>query len=374
MVITDQGRRERSRRIIPAALVALFIVLALVLAGGLAPSSQAAGLSHEGQPAPIVPVAPLAAISMPTEGVFENCPLSARLWRTCLLRLWVMRFEGFQVVVLPADSGSPAYLYWYAFFAKSIGMRVMWNISDPGWWEHGSVAPDYRTFALWCGCEKNSALVAFMVHFFSRLPGTYGYYAADDSVLEPGDRAGVAGYVAAIKAVDPVHPVVLASSQESQTAEYEGIGDMNAAELYPVTTRSLTPALEFASAWDAVGQTAAEDQRIAESDGKPSAFILQAFTFGDALTDGEGVGVCTSRDTPRQCSELLQYPTAAAQLELRNQVLLNAHPRLILWYSFEGTVGQPGASPSVSNPGKATAVSRLDGLSAAVKAPTPSGL
>jgi hypothetical protein len=141
--------------------------------------------------------------------------------------------------------------------------------------------------------------------------------------------------------------------------------------IYPVTTSSLLPVAGNQSMWDAVGQTAADAQRSADRAGKPSAFILQAFTFGDNLDDGEVIGVCTPAMTQLGCYDQLQYPAPAAQLQLRNEVIANAHPKLILWWSFQGTYGQASNDTYSIYPTGATAAARWAGLSAAIRAPLP---
>jgi hypothetical protein len=121
-----------------------------------------------------------------------------------------------------------------------------------------------------------------------------------------------------------------------------------------------------------VARSANSGQQIADQAGKQSAFILQAFTWGDNLPDGETAGVCSRTDTAQQCYDKLMYPTAADQLELRNDVLLNAHPKLILWWSFQGTYGQAENDTYSIYPTGAVAAQRWQGLAAAIQAPAPS--
>src|SRR6201999_4144105 len=61
---------------------------------------------------------------------------------------------------------------------------------------------------------------------------------------------------------------------------------------------------------------------------------LQAFSFGDNLIDGQDVGVCTASMSESTCASKLHYPSAATQLQLRNEVLEHSHPKLIIWYTF----------------------------------------
>jgi len=63
---------------------------------------------------------------------------------------------------------------------------------------------------------------------------------------------------------------------------------------------------------------------------------------GENLGDGEAIGGCTTQDTPLPCYAKLRYPSSAEQLQLRNEVLTHAHPKLILWWSFPLIYGQAG--------------------------------
>ena len=313
-----------------------------------------------------------AATTMPAEGIFEGCQLNTQM-QTCLQRLQVMHDGGFQVVVFPANDGSLADLATYDNAAHSLGMSVMWALSDPGWWQGSSVTDMFGNFSAACGCSDNATLLSYTAHYLGSLPATYGYYAADDSMLTSGDTAGVARYTAAIKAADPnpSHTILISSNSADQANQFKGLGDLNGTEIYPVQQDSMLPVASNQSMWDGVGQSAIDGQHLADSVHQASAFILQAFTFGDNLDDGEAVGACTLSMTKLQCAAQLHYPAPAAQLELRNEVLKNAHPKLILWWSFQGTYGQAGNDTYSLYPTGQEAADRWAGLTAAVKAPAP---
>jgi hypothetical protein len=310
----------------------------------------------------------------PTQGVFETCHLDNELQR-CEHRLQTMAAGGLQVVVMPAMSESLDSLSAYAEQAHQLGMSVMWEISNPTWWQDPSTsttaAGAFQGFATACGCQENGPLLAYTIHWLAQLPGTYGYYAADDSMLASGDQAGVARYVAQIKQQDPVHTVMIGAYGQQQGNSYEGIADVIGAESYPVRTNSLTRASSNQSAWNAVAQWASQTQKAADDARKQSAFILQAFTWGDNLADGEAIGACTPTDTRQSCYDKLTYPTPDDQLRLRKEVLLNAHPQLILWFSFPGTYGQAGHDTYSTYPTGQTATARWNGLTQAIQAPPP---
>jgi hypothetical protein len=315
-----------------------------------------------------------SAATLPPEGVFENCNLDTQM-PTCVQRLEVMRQGGMQVVAISAASSAPASLAAYAASAHSLGMSVMWELSDPNWWQgpatSTSIDANYSGFVAACGCTQNGALLAYLIHWLGQLPGTYGYYAADDLALSPGDQPAMAAYIAEIKRQDPNHTVMIGSADLSQTATYQSLADVMGTEIYPVTNDPMMPVSANQATWDSIGQWATDSQQAANRAGKQSAFILQAFTWGDNLSDGQVIGACSSSDTQLSCYSKTRYPTAADQLELRNEILLHAHPKLILWWSFPGTYGDVTGDTYSLYPSGAEAAARWSGLAAAVKAPFP---
>ena len=335
----------RGRRLVLAA-GALF---ALALAG-LPASASAAGL--------------------PPEGIFDNCNLNTQM-STCVQRLSVIQSGGFQVVVIDADEGTPSADASYAAAAQGMGMKVMWEISDPGWWDGTSVANDFPGYSTACGCSDNRSLLAYMIGFLGAQPGTWGYYAADDSMLGSSQVSAVASYVNQIKAVDSSHPVILSSGDEEQTAQFGSIGNMNAAENYPIINSSMMPVSANRADWSSVGQWAGDVQKMADRRGRSSAFILQAFSWGDNLDDGQAIGLCSSSMTPQQCWNAALYPTPADQLQMRNEVLQHANPSIILWWSFMGTYGQAGGDTYSIYPTGSAAAAHWAGLKAAINAPLP---
>jgi hypothetical protein len=313
-------------------------------------------------------------MSLPPEGIFENCPLDQAL-QACVTRLGVMHEGGFRVVVVPASGLSLSSLIAYATAARDLGMSVMWELSNPGWWRDAttssSMASPFAAFAAACGCVDNGALLAYLVRWLGSLSGTYGYYAADTSMLAPGDSAGVAAYIARIKQQDPTHTVMIGVADESQAGQYQGIADLVGYMVYPFTTESLLPVSDHLDMWNAVAQTASDVQRLADNAHKQSAFILQAFTWGDNLDDGLSIGACSPSDSKWTCYQRLRYPSQEEQLQLRNEILQHADPKLILWWSFPGTYGDVTGDTYSIYPAGVVAAARWQGLSAAIRAPMP---
>ena len=287
---------------------------------------------------------PHAATGTPAQGMFDTCALSQSLI-TCEQHLTQMHQAGMQVAVISILGDSLPEIQSYANYAQSSGMSVMWAINDPGYWGGAWIgsgaATDWTQFSSACGCSGNTQVLDYMIRWLQALPATYGYYAADDSLLTPGQVAGLKQYVNEIKSVDPSDMVMVGSNQDQGTT-YFSTGATVGNEIYPETTNSLLPYGHNLATWASVQQSVTDDQRAATHAGTPSAFILQAFSFGDSLGDGEAAGACTAKMTQPQCASLLRYPEGGVQLELRNQVLEHSHPKLILWFTFRP--GQPGKS------------------------------
>jgi hypothetical protein len=317
-----------------------------------------------------------SATPLPPQGIFEYCTLDTEM-QTCVQRLEVIHQGGIQVVVTSAANTSLSSLATYAAAAHSLGMSVMWQLNAVNWWEDSPTGTDasgsFSAFASACGCDQDGPLLAYTIQWLSQLPATYGYWAGDvyDDSLDPGEKAAVASYVAQIKQQDPAHLVMIGSADDTETQQYQGVGDAIGTEIYPVTNSSLMPVSDNLSMWQAIGQEAQDAQRVATRAGKQSAFVLQAFSWGDSLADGEAIGVCSASDTPQACWSELDYPSQAEQLQLRNEVLRNAHPRLIIWYSFPGTYGDVTGNTYSIFPSGAAAAAHWRGLTAAIEAPYP---
>jgi hypothetical protein len=225
----------------------------------------------------------------------------------------------------------------------------------------------FPSFARLCRCTQNRFLLDFIARWLGSRPETYGYYAADDSTLSSRDAGAVAAYVARIKRADPRHTVMISSGNEAQASQYQAIPDVIGQEIYPVTTFSLLPAILSLDWWYSVAQTVSDSQRAADRAHKQSAFILQAFTWGDNIADGAAVGACSAREGSLSCYHRLRYPSASEQLQLRNLVLRGAHPKLILWWSFPQTYGSATNDTYSIYPAGSVAASRWRGLSSVIR-------
>ncbi len=79
-----------------------------------------------------------------------------------------------------------------------------------------------------------------MIQWLGALPATYGYYAADDEVISPGEQGGLTQYVSEIKALD-ANAMVMVGSAVSQGTTYASTGATLGTEIYPETSGNLMP-------------------------------------------------------------------------------------------------------------------------------------
>ncbi|HWF35016.1 MAG TPA: hypothetical protein VG295_06580, partial [Solirubrobacteraceae bacterium] len=181
--------------------------------------------------------------SLPAQGIFDGCDLSNGL-TTCEQDLLQIKQAGLQVVVMSAQWDTTDEISAYATYAQSIGMSVMWELNDPGYWGGAwigsSAAGDWSSFSTACGCTSTTQVLNYIIQFLSQLPATYGYYAADDWTLTTAQKGGLTQYVDEIKALDPSHMVMVGSAQGDGTTYYS-TGATIGNEIYPETTQSLMP-------------------------------------------------------------------------------------------------------------------------------------
>jgi hypothetical protein len=255
-------------------------------------------------------------------------------------------------------------------------LRAMWEITDPGWWGYNTSAPwgynpsgtnmlsSYPSWTSACRCKTNGQLLTFIAHTLNGGGVTYGWYIADDSQLSGGQPytpqqavAGIKQFSSYLASAAPGTKTLVSTwglGQLDQLNQAYGAANLTAQEMYPF---GLAAGDTQALGW--VSSGAALTQQVATADNGPSAFILQSFSWGECAGDAAAAGVGPGAP----------YPDANEMLQMRNAVLQNARPSLLLWYNLEETIGwasgeQPSGCVAPTNPS-----ARLQGLSGAVKAP-----
>ncbi len=148
-LVADRLRRDPLRIVVALVMLAMALATALHFRGAL---SGAGSGAPGGSP----------TATLPAEGVFESCSLDTEM-PTCLGRLHAMHQGGMQVVVITAWAGSLDSLRAYAAAAQSLGMSVIWELSDPSWWRDPATstgaAGQFPAFATGCGCDQNGPLL-----------------------------------------------------------------------------------------------------------------------------------------------------------------------------------------------------------------------
>jgi hypothetical protein len=254
--------------------------------------------------------------TLPPQGVYEQCGPASSGESVCLGRLDQIRAAGFDVVL--------NYTLWYASadqlksyidHAHALGMQVIIPLNYKAWRDGVTdLKAAYRYLAPTCGCNDNAGFSSYAIGLVKDLPGTWGYYIGDEN--DAGSTNLVRSLGERVKALDPVRPhlyIAFANQAQSTTnlAPYASVADLVGVDYYPIGTRD-TPS--------GLSPIATDAQRMATGAGKQTAVVLQAFNWNQYAG-------FSSPETAR-------WPTGGEMRQLRDIVMANSDPNLILWYSY----------------------------------------
>lgn len=255
--------------------------------------------------------------ALPPQGVYESCAPSEGA--SCLDHLQHIAQGGFRLVLNYNQlDGSADQQRAYAAEAKSLGIKIIWGMSDPAFWNGTDLRQQFSALAATCQCSDNAGFISYVVHLVKALPATWGYYVGDE--VQPGDLDKMQGFADLVRQADPSHPRLFISSEDyttlgSNLAPFANTAEVLGADNYPVSTWPIST----------LGSIAHSVQAVASQNGKQSAMVLQAFSWGQYPDE-------TWRCSPfPTCTH---FPTEAEMREMRDLVLGNAHPALLLWYSY----------------------------------------
>jgi hypothetical protein len=149
------------------------------------------------------------------------------------------------------------------------------------------------------------------------LPATWGYYIGDETL--PTYHAQVLGFSSYVHVLDPRHPRLFVSNAAvpawaSRTSPFADTAEVIGPDIYPFGPSNLPVA--------AVGSVARTEQALAKHAGRSSALVLQAYMVSEYADPRAGCATCA------------HFPTRAEMRQMLQLALANAHPRLILWYSY----------------------------------------
>jgi hypothetical protein len=235
---------------------------------------------------------------LPPQGLYEGCAPGGEL-DTCIAHLARIRAAGFRCVLnYSAWYGTPAELLRYADAAQALGLQLIWPLNNPVWRELGDFGANYPSLATNPGGAI--ALVA-------GLPATWGFYIGDE--LPDREAPRVRRLSATVRAVAPGRPLLYVARPGARRLEpFAPYVDFAGADTYPVGSGDPSVRLAARSA-----------RAAASAAGARTAMVLQAFSWSQY----------TQNAFPPH------YPGTATLRAMRDAAIENAHPSLILWYSYQ---------------------------------------
>ena len=283
------------------------------------PIAYAAGSRHATRRAR--PAGARAAGALPPQGLYEECAPSDQA--QCAGELATMGGAGFRLAVnYTAWYGSAAQIQAYAAEAQTAGVKIIWPLDYAAWRDPGtasSLPSEYSDLTPDCGCATNAAFVQYAISLVRSLPATWGYYIGDE--LDPSQAPEVAALAAAVRALDPGHPLLYVGQGGPQTTDnlrpFESMAGTVGADVYPIGQDVPT---------SYVGGVATDVGRLSSSAHTHPAMVLQAFSWGQYPTELQA-------PAPR-------WPTSTEMRQMRDQALL-AKPSMILWYSLKDINDSP---------------------------------
>ena len=298
-------------------LVPVLVVLALIVISACAPSVQ----SNKKQ----TKDPQTTKIFLPPEGqgIYEACaPLISE--SACLDRLNRIAAGGFKLVLnYDVLYGTAKQEITYASRAQALGMKVIWAINNPEFWNGSDARKTYTDLAAKCHCTSNTGFVRYIINLVKDLPATWGYYVGDE--VDPSNHHQLKVFTDLVRQVDPSHPRLFVGSAELPPVErgrlvpFVDTTDVLGVDYYPVGRTDIPKALE------ATGKIASTAQAIADQYHRQVVIVLQAHSLGEYP------------DNTYLCNPFpgcLPFPTRDQMRLMRDLVLKNAHPEFILWYSY----------------------------------------
>ncbi len=262
-------------------------------------------------------VSPTPRSSLPPQGVYESCAPSEGA--SCLERLQQIAQGGFQLVLNYNQLyGSEAQQRAYAARAQALGIKIIWALSDPAFWNGTDLRAQYGALAQTCACSDNAGFISYVVKLAKGFPATWGYYVGDE--VKPENLEQMKAFADIVHQADASHPRLYISSEDKTTlganlAPFGDTAEVLGGDNYPVSTWPITT----------LGPIAQGVQTVANKYHKRSAMVLQAFSWSQYPSE-------TWRCSPfPSCTH---FPTQAEMRQMRDLVLANAHPALLLWYSY----------------------------------------
>lgn len=230
----------------------------------------------------------------------------------CLANLDTLSQGGFSEVIDYSQWGhnpSIQNFIQYANKASSVGVKIIWNFKD-FWKDTNQFTQEFPAMASSCGCSDNTGFLTYVVTSVKNLPGTWGYYIADET--STGNHTYVKTVADIIHNADPNHPRLYVGNGWTTSAvntilgTYADTAEVLATDFYPIGNgQDINYTKNLA---DAV-------QTVAHNTGKQPAMVLQAHSWNHYAHCG------------------LPYPTTSDMISQMTQALNYQRAPFIIWYS-----------------------------------------
>jgi len=243
-----------------------------------------------------------------------------------------MAAAGFKLVINYDEMyGDASFQKAYLDHAQSVGMKVIIALNNPTFYRGKSLGLKFPALAQTCNCTDNTSFIRYVVNLVKHHPAVWGYYIGDE--VDPGDHDQMKSELAdLVHQLDPKHPRLFIDTAGHSTAVWRGnspfydTADVIGSDFYPVREESSDyPSL------DQTAMVASGIQAYANAHGENAAIVLQAFSRSEYGVSGD------------------PYPTADQMKTMLSQTLANAHPRIILWYSYYDTMSSENATQNWNN-------------------------
>src|SRR5581483_1164324 len=115
---------------------------------------------------PFVPVnLPVTNATGPTDGygIYESC--SQKDADACFAHLKTMAAAGFKLVINYSElDGDASFQQAYLDHAQAAGMKVIFPLKDPAFYNGKSLRSEFPALAKTCNCTSNSGFLDYVVH------------------------------------------------------------------------------------------------------------------------------------------------------------------------------------------------------------------
>jgi hypothetical protein len=291
--------------IIKQGIVAISLVIALVLSLGV----SIVLLAHNA-------FQHVESLSVPSDGqgVYEYCaPFRGQ---TCFDRLQQIAAGGFRLVMnYEQMKGDATQEILYANQAQSVGIKIIWALDNPVFWNGTDLRTYYPDLAATCHCYNNVSFIRYFVNLVKNHTATWGYYIGDE--VEPVNHAQLKAFSDLVHEADPVHPRLFVTYNVQKLAVFADSADVLAEDYYPIGEPDETVS--------GTGAVAHNVQSLADRHKVASGMVLQAHSLGEYPSYAD---LCSPFPS------CMPYPTVSQMRQMHDLVLQNSHPRLVLWYSF----------------------------------------